>query len=131
MPADAWAAVVRSGLGREIPATEVVWMRVRELWIHTVDLDAGAAFSDFPVPLLGALLDEAADSFSARPECPSVQLISTDDGKTRNLGPAGGGGPEVSGSSAALTQWLLGRAGAGTGLTVDPEGDVPALPAWL
>ena len=36
-----WQAPVRSAVGRPIPAAEVPWMRVREVWLHAVDLDAG------------------------------------------------------------------------------------------
>jgi maleylpyruvate isomerase len=41
-----WHAQVRSALGRAIPAAEVPWMRIREVWLHAVDLDADATMSD-------------------------------------------------------------------------------------
>jgi hypothetical protein len=35
---DDWTATVRSAQGREIPAAEIPWVRIREVWIHAVDL---------------------------------------------------------------------------------------------
>ena len=37
-----WEAEVRSALGRAIPAAELPWMRIREVWLHAVDLNTGA-----------------------------------------------------------------------------------------
>ena len=33
-----WQTEVKSALGRTIPAAEIPWMRVREVWLHAVDL---------------------------------------------------------------------------------------------
>ena len=41
MPAEAWNGEVLTARGRPIPASEVPWMRVRESWIHVVDLGSG------------------------------------------------------------------------------------------
>ena len=40
LDANAWRAEVRSALGRPLPAAEIPWMRVREVWLHAVDLGA-------------------------------------------------------------------------------------------
>ena len=48
LPGDAWHHTVRTIQGREVPATETVWMRSREVWIHAVDLDNGASFRRHP-----------------------------------------------------------------------------------
>ena len=48
LPGDAWHHKVRTIQGREVPATETVWMRSREVWMHAVDLDNGASLRRHP-----------------------------------------------------------------------------------
>ena len=43
-----WEAKVRSALGRAIPAAELPWMRIREVWLHAVDLNTGRAWTTSP-----------------------------------------------------------------------------------
>lgn len=56
LPASAWSAQVRTAQGRVVPASETVWMRTREVWIHAVDLGNGGRFRDFPDVVLDSLL---------------------------------------------------------------------------
>ena len=49
LPSEAWAASVRTARGRAISASDVPWLRVRESWVHGVDLAAGASFADLAV----------------------------------------------------------------------------------
>jgi len=62
-PGSRWAAPVRTAQGRTVPASETVWMRSREVWIHAVDLDNGAQFSDFPDVVLGSLLADIVEAW--------------------------------------------------------------------
>ena len=64
MPASAWTAQVRSGQGKEIPATDVPWMRAKEVWVHGVDLRAGLTFADLPADLCTTLVDEVLALFA-------------------------------------------------------------------
>lgn len=50
-----WQTKVVTAQGRTVPATEIPWMRDRELFVHTVDLDHGATFADLPTDFLEAL----------------------------------------------------------------------------
>jgi maleylpyruvate isomerase len=50
-----WSAVVVTAQGREVPASEIPWLRAREVWVHLVDLDVGAGFDDVPTGFLRAL----------------------------------------------------------------------------
>ena len=52
MPAEAWTASVRTMQGKTMPATDVPWMRAKEIWVHGIDLDAGLTFADAPGRLL-------------------------------------------------------------------------------
>ncbi|MEO3875672.1 maleylpyruvate isomerase family mycothiol-dependent enzyme [Nonomuraea sp. B12E4] len=125
MPAGAWAAQVRTARGRAVPASEVVWMRTREVWVHAADLDAGTSLRDVPADVLRALAGDAAAAFAANAEAPRVTLIAADTGDRWELGMAGtqeSSPAQVRGELAEITAYLLGRPGAATG---------PALPAWL
>src|SRR5690348_12025161 len=46
VPPDRREFTVLSGQGREIPASEVPWLRAREVWLHLADLDAGPGIDD-------------------------------------------------------------------------------------
>ena len=50
MPDDAWDGEIRTALGRATTGAEVPWMRVRESWVHALDLDAGSGSTSSPKP---------------------------------------------------------------------------------
>jgi maleylpyruvate isomerase len=51
-----WAAEIVTAQGRRLPATEIPWLRCREVAIHAVDLDAGIGFDDLAPDLTEMLL---------------------------------------------------------------------------
>jgi maleylpyruvate isomerase len=53
-----WNAKVVTAQGRTVPATEIPWMRAREVCVHAVDLDNGVTFADLPADFLAALCDD-------------------------------------------------------------------------
>ncbi|MEQ3554462.1 maleylpyruvate isomerase family mycothiol-dependent enzyme [Pseudonocardia nematodicida] len=137
LPQRAWAAEVRVPQGFTVPAVAVPWSRAREVWIHAVDLDVGASFSDLPIPMRRVLVADVATSLGERPGCPHVVLEETRTGATREFGP----GPAVDrtepadfgvvrGRAGDLIAWLLGRP-HGPGLRDADDRVPPALPAWL
>jgi maleylpyruvate isomerase len=65
-----WQAPVRTAQGREVPATEIPWMRSREVMIHAVDLGTGVTFADLPDDFLEEL---CADIRTKRGDVPEVQ----------------------------------------------------------
>lgn len=65
-----WQAQVLTAQGRTVPATEVPWMRAREVCVHAVDLDLGVGFEDLPDNFLRAL---AADVARKRGDVPAVE----------------------------------------------------------
>ncbi|GLY06637.1 hypothetical protein Acsp01_70160 [Actinoplanes sp. NBRC 101535] len=73
-------AQVVTAQGRTVPATEIPWMRAREVMIHAVDLDTGLTFDDLPGDFIAALLAD-------------VVLRRT-----------------ATGEGAGLASWLTGRA---------------------
>ncbi|WP_129842884.1 maleylpyruvate isomerase family mycothiol-dependent enzyme [Streptomyces sp. RFCAC02] len=56
-----WRHEVVTAQGRTVPATELPWMRAREVCVHAVDLGAGTAFADLPDGFLTALVDEVRE----------------------------------------------------------------------
>lgn len=120
MPASAWTAQVRSGQGKEIPATDVPWMRAKEVWVHGVDLRAGLTFADLPADLCTTLVDEVLALFAGRDQALDAEIVATDVDRTW-----GSGTTTVEGPVSAVAAWLT-RSDA-SGLT----GEVPAPPAWL
>lgn len=65
-----WQARVRTAQGREVPATEIPWMRSREVMIHAVDLGTGVTFADLPDDFLEKL---CADIRAKRGDVPDLQ----------------------------------------------------------
>ncbi len=148
MPEQAWTAMVGDNGGRRIPASDIPWLRAREMWVHSVDLDVGASLADAPAPMLVAVLDDASRSIGASPHCPPVALVAADLGRRWELGGAGEGrGSElapavdsipaddvrrvvVTGTTVQLATWLLGRS-KGRELRTGDGSPLPAPPRWL
>ncbi|QRP49072.1 maleylpyruvate isomerase family mycothiol-dependent enzyme [Amycolatopsis sp. FDAARGOS 1241] len=121
LPDHAWATRVRSALGRDIPATDVPWLRVREVWIHLVDLAGEPTFADLPADLVTALLTDVATAFNRKPGAPGLRLIAEDKVWT-----IGSPSTTIRGPAPALLGWLTGRS---TGAELN--GPLPTLPPWL
>jgi maleylpyruvate isomerase len=52
------ASEVRTAQGRLVPASQIPWLRTREVMIHAVDLDTGLTFADLPSEFVADLLVE-------------------------------------------------------------------------
>ncbi|RBQ19059.1 maleylpyruvate isomerase [Spongiactinospora rosea] len=116
-----WNAMVVTAQGRTVPATEIVWLRSREVCVHAVDLAADVTFADLPIGFLVALAD---DIVVRRGDAsgPAVVLAAADTGDRWEL-PGHGVATRVTGPLAEVAAYLAGRPHA---LTTAPE-----LPAWL
>jgi maleylpyruvate isomerase len=66
LPAQSWAHEVVTAQGRTVFATEIPWLRAREVAVHAVDLNAGASFADLPDDLTAALVADAVDKQRAK-----------------------------------------------------------------
>ena len=130
LPAQAWTTTVRTALGREIPAAEVIWLRTRETWIHAIDLARGAWFDALPDPLIDALLTDVCTTLSTRQGCPAVRLTPEDRVRTWTTGPADIEAATVEGTAAELLAWITGR-NRGQRPAVTAKHELPVLPAWL
>jgi maleylpyruvate isomerase len=129
LPEAAWAALVTNVQGRVMRASAVPWVRAREMWVHAVDLDAGAAFADMPGPMVNALLVDACEGMSRKPGCPVLRLV--DGNHAWDVGEDGTGpAVVVTGTAPELAAWLVGRS-KGKPLRADGSRKLPVLPPWL
>ena len=123
LPDDAWDAKVITAQGLTRSASEIPWMRDREVYIHAVDLGAGTTFADLPAGFLAALLDDVTARRSAKGGGPALAVAATDTGHAWEV--AGHGAPvPVSAPLADLAAYLTGR-------PAPALPGAPALPAWL
>jgi maleylpyruvate isomerase len=123
MPGQAWDAKVITAQGLTRSASEIPWMRVREVYIHAIDLGAGTRWTDLPAEFLTALLDDVTTRRSAKGGGPALAVAATDTGHTWDVVGTGAAIP-VSAPLTDLAAYLTGRPA--------PElRAAPALPAWL
>jgi maleylpyruvate isomerase len=122
LPDAAWKAAVTWPSGKTLTADQIVVARLNEVEVHHVDLSLGYSFDEIPAETRDALLGYASARWQAEL---GVVLRSTD---TPWSSPADTADARIiSGGSAALLGWVLGRTD-GTTLTYD--GTLPVLPAW-
>lgn len=124
-----WDATVGTRHG-PMPAARVAWARVRELWLHLVDLDAGVEIDEMPDAIASMLVRDVAAWMHTR--VPAEIQLQLPDGQLLAFGPDAtavrpGTGP-VSGPVQRLAGWLTGRS-SGSALTA--PGGVPELPSWI
>jgi maleylpyruvate isomerase len=129
LPAQAWRATITTASGREAPASIVPWMRVREVWVHGIDLDLGLGFGDIPDDIGRALIKDMAGLISPRIDGPAFAVRpDASAGAAPIVVGAGVPSCEIPGSTADLTAWLSGRA---TPAALGDPAALPTLPAWL
>ncbi len=83
-----WEHLVVTAQGRTVPATELVWMRFREVAVHGIDLGRGLSFVDLPGEAVAKLVDEIVAKRLAAGEAPALAAWLT--GRTSagpSLGP--------------------------------------------
>jgi maleylpyruvate isomerase len=119
----AWDAKVITAQGLTRSASEIPWMRVREVYIHVIDLAIGADFADLPEGFLAALLDDVTVRRSSKGGGPALVVAATDTGGRWDVAGTGIGVP-VSASLPDLAAWLTGRPAPALSAA-------PVLPPWL
>jgi len=131
LPEEAWSHEVRTAQGRLVPASETVWMRTREVWVHAVDLRNGAGVRDFPDELHDLLLADlvrvwARKGYGSR----GITLSPVDRDTSYSLPGTTGTEPLVIlGSAADVVGWGIGRSSRGV---KTPSGEQPPkAPQWL
>ncbi|MGH3838561.1 MAG: maleylpyruvate isomerase family mycothiol-dependent enzyme [Pseudonocardiaceae bacterium] len=120
-----WEATVGTRHGR-FPASTVPWMRVREVWLHLVDLNVGIELDVLPGDIATALVRDVAGWMGTR--VPVRIEVRIPGGEPVTFGPTTSAPVPVSGPMQELAGWLTGRS-HGDRLFA-PEG-LPELPRWL
>lgn len=120
------SCLVRSAQGREIAARVVPWLRVREVWLHLVDLDAGYDIDVVPDDIAWSLTKDVAAWMTSR-SVATIDLL-VDARRAIRLGQDAAGTSVIRGNAQQVAGWLTGRAGtAGLAATAG----FPDLPRWL
>ena len=125
LSAQQWEATVGTRHGT-LPASTVPWARAREVWLHLVDLDAGAGLDVLPDEVATTLVRDVADWMDSRVSARIEVQLS--DEEPVIFGPETSAPVRVSGPAQELAGWLTGRS-HGDGL-IASEG-LPELPGWL
>ncbi|HEU5144755.1 MAG TPA: maleylpyruvate isomerase family mycothiol-dependent enzyme [Dermatophilaceae bacterium] len=114
------ASAERTPGGRRVAAEDVLFLRLRELVFHHVDLHAGFTFAHVAPELQKLLLDHEVERVSGSAKPPSV-TIHTREGEVYTIGE---GTAHVSGSRAGVLAWLGRQQGEG----VEAQGELPEIP---
>jgi maleylpyruvate isomerase len=123
MTDEAWDAKVITAQGLTRSASEIPWMRAREVYIHAIDLATGTTYADLPPEFVSALIDEVTVSRSAKGGGPALVIAAADTGGRWDI--AGSGAPvPVTGSLPDLAAYLTGRPAPALAAA-------PVLPPWL
>ncbi|MFF9602162.1 maleylpyruvate isomerase family mycothiol-dependent enzyme [Streptomyces sp. NPDC014684] len=86
-----WGREVVTAQGRTVPATELPWMRAREVCVHAVDLGTGVVtFADLPRSFLAALVEEIRGrrGLTVLPEGPLPEVAAWLAGRPHSLADA-------------------------------------------
>jgi uncharacterized protein (TIGR03083 family) len=128
LSAGQWQAPVLTAQGRTVPATEVPWLRAREVYVHAVDLATGLSFAELPAGFCAALCDDViAKRASAQASGSALVLEALDTGGRWKL--SGDSEPIVlAGPLAEIIAYLTGRAHK---LTTAGGQPAPVLGPWL
>jgi len=124
LPVDRWSSEVVTAQGRTVPVSETVWMRIREVWLHALDLEGMGRIQDVPDAVLKRLLGDVVTTWQARDHLDGLSVV-IDSGPT--LGDPTGG-RSVGGDLRALVWWATGR-GSDSGLTW--IGRPAPAPRWI
>jgi maleylpyruvate isomerase len=127
VPPSGWEGrVERTPGGRSMATASLPGMRLRELEIHHVDLDAGYTVDDWPPAFAEHLLDAMAKRLSDT----TFEVRPLDSGRTWLYGDADGQYPVpvVTGPAADLGWWLTGRPAPDT--VSCSQGELPEIGAW-
>lgn len=119
-----WQRQIRTAQGRIVPASEIPWLRAREVMVHGVDLGA-TTFAELPIEFLVALGDDIVGKRSGIEGHPALSLDARDAGISWAIGNSPS--VRVTGSLGDVVGYLAGRPAS----VESRGGAVPSLPAWL
>jgi maleylpyruvate isomerase len=126
---ESWQALVRTAQGRTVPAEETVWMRTREVWLHAIDLDSGAAFAQVPEAVLLRLVKDVHAAWVGREGVVVPEIRTAGDGLVLD---GDKNGPAINGDLATVAAWVTGRTGLARWADLAwTRGTPQAAPRWI
>ena len=124
--ADVWSRPVRPTAG-EVPASQLVRSRLREVEVHHADLGLGYGPTDWMPDFVDTELPvHVADLAVRLPRGTALRLVASDSGAAWEAG-VGPASVTVAGPRSVILAWLLGRDVADR---LDAPGGLPALTPW-
>lgn len=132
LPEDRWSFEIRTAQGRLVPVSETIWMRIREVWIHAVDIDNGADFADFPTLVIDKLLPDLIAVWRRRRSTdvvPNIAIVPTDRTGRYVVDESAPEELIITGSAVDLARWGTGR--GNVGVTDQFGNKAPTAPRWL
>lgn len=128
-PHEAWSHQVKTAQGRTVPASETVWMRTREVWVHAVDLSNGATFAQIPADVLERLLKDITGAWKSRGADKDLLLRISGAPTLTELGDLDSPDPEiVSGALPDIAAWAAGRSAHGA---TSRKQEFVRAPRWI
>jgi maleylpyruvate isomerase len=125
VPEATWSSMVTPSAG-ELPASYLVWARVRELEVHHADLGLRYSPVDWPARFVDAELPTRLEGLGSRlPRGTAVRVVRAGSEEAWEFG-AGPASVTVSGPGNALLAWLLGREAPG----LEAPAGLPPLAPW-
>ena len=116
---EGWDAPLRLLDDHPCTTRDTPMIRAREIWLRTMDLDAGGSFVDMPPAMVDRLLDQTTREWRAEP---LVLLVENHADRRILLG--SGAGKPISGCAADLLRWISGRGAR----RLSYEGSLPVIP---
>ena len=127
LPDERWGQTVVTAQGRQVPVAETLWMRTREVWLHSVDLRAGMRVCDLPDSVLRRLLTDVVGLWVQRGQLGRLRLVET-NGRRQSWGVDEDVTVEVAGELPRLVTWATGR---GSGGVLWSKGRPQPAPRWI
>ncbi|MCW2135239.1 maleylpyruvate isomerase family mycothiol-dependent enzyme [Arthrobacter sp. VKM Ac-2550] len=128
-PPPAWEREVKTAQGRTVSASETVWMRTREIWVHAVDLDNGATFDQIPADVLERLLKDITGTWKTRGQDKDLLLKIAGAPTFTELGDTTSTNPEIiTGTLTEITAFACGRPTHGI---TSSKTTSPTAPRWI
>lgn len=132
-----WPMRVSEGEFHDVAVSTVPWMRARECFVHSLDLNVGLTLDDLPEAVVDRLLADVIGTWSRRGQAANFRLRFSDRADLTPLRIATGDAEEfaqepveVAGTAAELVTYLIGR-GRTPGFLWAEGTHLPTPPAWL
>lgn len=111
LPDKSWTSTVVTAQGRHVRASETLWMRSREVWLHATDLASGQNVQDIPHSVLDRLLADVFTTWTKRGTANDLAVVVQAGNGTvmREYGDPALAGTVLQGCLPDLVEWATGR----------------------